>query len=153
MMNTKVENMIRTGKIDGKRSQGKQRVTFTKSLSNWIGIHSFIHLSSSTRRLTTMVLQLSLSPRTMRERLLCHAHPTGPDLESSSKRRLTTMIFQLSLSLQWQCGSACSVTLTPPGQTRRLSLQALTANSFRQLCFTMVTLVHIMFSEDCISAL
>ena len=60
--------------------------------------NSFIYLSSSTRKLTTMVLQLSLSVMTMRKRLLCHAYPTGPDLESSSKRRLTTMILQLSLS-------------------------------------------------------
>ena len=44
-----------------------------------------------------MVLQLSLSPMTMRERRLCHAHPTESELESSSKRRLTTMILQLSL--------------------------------------------------------
>ena len=87
-----------------------------------------------------MILQLSLSPMTMRERLLCHANPTWPDLESSSKRRLFTMILQLSLSLQWQCGSACSVALTTSGQTRRLNLQALTAISFRRLDFTMVTL-------------
>ena len=63
---------------------------------------------------------VSLSPMTMRKRLLCHARPTGPNLESSSKRRLTIMILPLSLSLQWRCGSAWSVTLTPPGQTRRL---------------------------------
>ena len=39
MRNKGVENMIITGKIKGKRSQGKQRLTFTKSLSNWIGIN------------------------------------------------------------------------------------------------------------------
>ena len=39
MRNKVVENTIVTGKIEGKRSQGKQRVTFTKSLSNWIGIN------------------------------------------------------------------------------------------------------------------
>ena len=39
MRNKEVENMIITGKIEGKRSQGKQRLTFTKSLSNWIGIN------------------------------------------------------------------------------------------------------------------
>ena len=39
MRNKEVENMIITEKIEGKRSQGKQRLTFTKSLSNCIGIN------------------------------------------------------------------------------------------------------------------
>ena len=38
MRNKGVENMIMAEKIEGKRSQGKQRLTFTKSLSNWIDI-------------------------------------------------------------------------------------------------------------------
>ena len=35
MRNNKVENMIITAKIEGKRSHGKQGLAFVKSLSNW----------------------------------------------------------------------------------------------------------------------
>ena len=39
MINKVVENTIITGKIEGNKNQEKQRVTFTKSLSNLIGIN------------------------------------------------------------------------------------------------------------------
>ena len=73
-----------------------------------------------------MVLQLSLSPMTMRERLLRYTRPTGSDLKSSSKEKVDYR-GPPAVSLQCRCGNAYSVTLTTPGQTRRLSLPVLTA--------------------------
>ena len=37
--NKEVENMIITGKSEGKRSHGKQGLTFVKSLTNWKSIN------------------------------------------------------------------------------------------------------------------
>ena len=33
-----IETIVATGKVEGKRSRGRQRLTYCKSLSNWIGI-------------------------------------------------------------------------------------------------------------------
>ena len=35
MRKEEIENLVVTGKINGKRDRGRQRVTFVKSLSNW----------------------------------------------------------------------------------------------------------------------
>ena len=50
MRNKVAENTIKTGKIEGKRNQGKQRVTFAKSLSNWIGINEVELIRAAQKR-------------------------------------------------------------------------------------------------------
>ena len=89
---------------------------------------SFIHLSSSKRRLDYHAPPTTSLSTTMRKRRFCHAHTTWSDLELYSKRKVDYH-GPPAVSLQCRCGSACSVTLTPPCQTRRHSLQALIAIS------------------------
>ena len=43
MRNKEIENTIVTEKIEGKRDRGKQRLAFTKRLSNWMGMDLFHH--------------------------------------------------------------------------------------------------------------
>ena len=50
MRNMEIENTIVTGKIEGKRDRGKQRLTFTKSLSNWMGIEGVKMITASQDR-------------------------------------------------------------------------------------------------------
>ena len=38
LRNKEIENLIVTGKLEGKRGVGRPRLTFTRSLSDWIGI-------------------------------------------------------------------------------------------------------------------
>ena len=38
LRNKEIENLIVTGKLEGKRGVGRPRLTFIRSLSDWIGI-------------------------------------------------------------------------------------------------------------------
>src|SRR3984893_4990808 len=38
MRNREIENIIISGKIEGKRCKGRQRITYTKSLSEWMNV-------------------------------------------------------------------------------------------------------------------
>jgi len=38
MRNKEIENIIISGKIKGKRYKGRQRITYTKSLSEWMNV-------------------------------------------------------------------------------------------------------------------
>ena len=38
MRNKVIENIIISGKIEGKRCKGRQRITYTKSLSEWMNV-------------------------------------------------------------------------------------------------------------------
>src|ERR1700730_343134 len=38
MRNKEIENIIISGKIEGKRYKGRQRITYTKSLSEWMNV-------------------------------------------------------------------------------------------------------------------
>ena len=48
--NEEIENTITTGKSERKRDRGKQLLTFTKSLSNWMGIEGVEMIKASQDR-------------------------------------------------------------------------------------------------------
>ena len=50
MRNKEIESTIVTGKIEGRRDIGKQRLTFTKGLSNWMGIDGVEMIRASQER-------------------------------------------------------------------------------------------------------
>ena len=48
MRNKQLENIVVTGKIEGTRSRGRQRLTYVTSLSKWIGL-SEVEMIQATR--------------------------------------------------------------------------------------------------------
>src|ERR1700730_7173055 len=43
MRNKEIESIIISGKIEGKRCKGRQRITYTKSLSEWMNVEE-VHM-------------------------------------------------------------------------------------------------------------
>ena len=50
MRNKEIENFSISGKIEGKRCRGRQRITYTKSLSEWMKIEETAMIRASTNR-------------------------------------------------------------------------------------------------------
>ena len=62
MRKKKLENLTVTGKKEGKRSRGRQRITFVESLSSWVT------KQVPARKMTQMTKQALLSTTKDRER-------------------------------------------------------------------------------------
>ena len=50
MRNKEIEHFSISGKIEGKRCRGRQRITYTKSLSEWMKIEETAMIRASTHR-------------------------------------------------------------------------------------------------------
>src|SRR3984893_6262918 len=50
MRNKEIESIIKSGRIEGKRCKGRQRITYTKSLSEWINVGEVEMIRSTTDR-------------------------------------------------------------------------------------------------------
>ena len=60
LRNKEIEDTIVTGKNEGKQDRGKQRLTFTKSLSNWMRIEGveMIRASQDRQKWSVMTSQV-----------------------------------------------------------------------------------------------
>ena len=56
MRKEEIENLVVTGKINGKRDRGRQRVTFVKSLSNWMNTPSTKIIQTSKNRVDWKIM-------------------------------------------------------------------------------------------------